>query len=62
MIELRELDLVFMFAVFAFALWQTWNKAGAIGYNQGYEDACVDVAHGNIKVTLVDSEDSDDYS
>lgn len=57
MIELRELEVLFMFAVFAFALWQTWNKAMAAGYSQGYQDACIDVAHGDIKVTLVDQEE-----
>lgn len=52
MIQFTQEAVFIILAVFAGALWYTWDKAAKLGYEAGYGDACYDVAHGNITVSL----------
>ena len=52
MIQLTYEAAFIIGAVFGLGLYLTWNKAEASGYEQGYGDACYDVAKGNITVSL----------
>lgn len=52
---LNESQLILLLVGFGGALYFTWKKAEEKGYDEGYHDACYDVAHGNIKVTLEDN-------
>jgi hypothetical protein len=52
LIELTYEAGFIILAVFAFAYYHAWGKAHTIGYDEGYFDACADVAQGNITVSL----------
>lgn len=56
MIQLTYEAAFIMLTVFGFALHRVWVVAEDKGHEQGYGDACYDVAHGNIKVTLEEIE------
>lgn len=49
---LNELQLTLLFVVFVTGIYLSYKRGNDEGYRDGYEDACVDVAHGNIKVSL----------
>jgi len=53
---MTEDQILVALGVFAGALYYTWKEAHRKGYaeghDHGYEDACYDVAHGNITVSL----------
>ena len=49
---MTEEQIIIALAVFAGALYYTWKEAYKKGHEDGYGDACYDVAHGNITVTL----------
>lgn len=51
---LNETQVILLLVMFGGALYLTWRHAEQRGYDEGYHDACFDVAHGNIKVTLED--------
>jgi len=57
LIEISQPELAIYLGAFAFSLWYTWKQAEKSGYQDGYNDACTDVALGNITVTLQESED-----
>jgi hypothetical protein len=57
MIELNAIEQILMLLLFGIALWFTWNRASLHGYHEGYNDACADVALGNITVKLVEPEE-----
>lgn len=63
MIEINTPHAIVMFLVFSYALYYTWNRALAVGFDEGYGAACADVAQGNITVSLIPPEDieDDDY-
>lgn len=52
MIELTYEAGFIILAVFAFAFYHAWAKAYNAGYDEGYGMACLDIAQGNITVSL----------
>jgi len=54
-----ELHLVFLLIGFAVGLWHTWIKGYNKGYDEGYFDACEQVARGEITVKAVEVDDDE---
>ena len=54
--EMTDQEMLLFFLIFATGLYATWrvayNRGMEDGHEIGYGDACYDVAHGNITVTL----------
>lgn len=49
---LNDIQVVLGLAVFVVGIYFSYKRGMQEGYHIGYEDACVDVAHGNIIVKL----------
>jgi hypothetical protein len=56
----NELHMVFLLIGFGIALWHTWVKGYNRGYDEGYFYACDQVARGDIKVTLKETNDDNE--
>jgi hypothetical protein len=49
---LNEVQVILLLVMFACAIYLSYKRGSDQGYTEGYQDACVDVAHGNITVSL----------
>jgi hypothetical protein len=44
--------VIILLGLFGAGIYLSYKRGNDEGYREGYEDACVDVAHGNITVSL----------
>lgn len=49
---LNDVQVVLLLVILAGAVYFSYRRGYVAGHYDGYEDACVDVAHGNIIVKL----------
>jgi hypothetical protein len=49
---LNEIQVIVLLGLFGAGIYLSYKRGNDEGYREGYEDACVDVAHGNITVSL----------
>ena len=53
---LNDVQLLLAIAVFAVGIYFSYKRGEEAGYGAGYEDACVDVAHGRTIVKLAEED------
>lgn len=54
---MNEEQIVICLMVFGLGLYLTYQQGQKKGYEDGYNDACIDVANGHITVKLMDGDE-----
>ena len=54
---MNEEQIIICLAVFGLGIYLSYRRGQMQGYTDGYQDACIDVANGDITVKLMDGEE-----